>query len=152
MTQPWCKNPNFPEISFLRTQLFEEVIYKRPLETPNTIVWNQKNFIARFQVTLCGLNETDNVFLLGDVEVLSKWNYKEAIKLQYIGKSTYMVEIEFPTYPTNGFNYKYLILNAQNKLVKWEDGPNRFYNLRANRAIFTDMFRVCIFIHRTFII
>jgi hypothetical protein len=79
----------------------------------------------KFEINCESTKWGENLFLLGNINQLGNWNYKNAIKMSTNSKI-------FPLWSSNKFDihisilgnlieYKYLILNEKGQVIKWED-------------------------------
>ncbi len=120
---------NKPYHSYLYSSVFTKSVFaheknhKQIKYTPNSILVN----------VICPyVKKGEYVAICGNNYYLGNWETEKSLPLSYVGNSEWQIILNAQKI-TDGTNYKFVILNKDNKqVVHWEDGENRILSSGKN--------------------
>jgi 4-alpha-glucanotransferase len=139
MCDTW-KSTHLPELSYLHTTLFRDVIFGRDVETKKRFDASsvKSSLVVRFKITSGITSPKHKIVVVGSSEALGSWNVFKGVSLQY----TYPefeadVVVDVRDLP---LEYKYVVVDEHNNVVEWENGGNRVIELdpKIVRVFFDD--------------
>ncbi len=113
------------------TDSLENVLYTAPFLKSifNNKIAKKKEIAGNIQFNLRVLNipKGQKVGLLGSHELLGSWQEDKLIMLHQKALANWFVDLTLNS--ANSFEYKYVLCDSKGKLIEWEQGENRVFEI-----------------------
>ena len=137
-----------PEKSLENVEIFDEFIFwniQKPFFTkPFTECFFTKKYrpakkneipenaeIVRFNIEFPALDAEFSLGICGSCDILGNWNEEHFLLLQHSDNHNFILNIPKKKLPEY-FEFKFVILDKTNKIVRWEEGENRSLKIPQN--------------------
>ena len=117
---------DIPEDAYMYSSAFTDCVMarKRALSTPT-----EYQRTVRLKVRAPQLRLGERLAVVGEPEVLGAWDVKKAQPMTEHESHEWVASLDASQLPAGRFEFKFIILNADNEVPMWEQGDNRSITL-----------------------